>query len=116
MTTQDGRVRLAAGVAIRAERFGGLIYRYDNRRLYFIHSRIAADFLLGLDDSSSLVDAAHAFVQSQGLTAEQVKPLLDSVAQLERMGLLVRDTDPSAGPASPLASVPTSPSTGLTHR
>ena len=25
--------RLAPGVAIRPERFGGLVYRYDNRRL-----------------------------------------------------------------------------------
>ena len=54
--------RLADGVAVRSERFGGLVYRYDNRRLYFLHSRNVADFVSGLDGLRPLQKAMEDFL------------------------------------------------------
>lgn len=89
-TTGDLSCRLAEGVAIRPERFGALIYRYDNRRLYFIHSREAADFIQSLDGCRPLDRAAADFVADRGLPAGSDAGLLRVASNLERMGLLRR--------------------------
>jgi putative mycofactocin binding protein MftB len=81
--------RLAEGVAIRAERFGGLVYRYDNRRLYFLHSRDVADFVSGLDGLRPLQNALGDFLESRGLPTKTGETLVKTVAQLEKMGILV---------------------------
>ncbi len=81
--------RLADGVAIRSERFGGLVYRYDNRRLYFLHSREVADFVSALDGLRPLQTALGDFVESRGLPAKTSGTLVKTVAQLEKMGILV---------------------------
>ncbi len=83
-----GHYRLAQGVAIRAERFGALVYRYDNRRLYFIHSREAADFVRGLDGAEPLTRAVETFVADRRLPRDVETTLLDTVGKLETIGLL----------------------------
>ena len=83
--------RLAEGVAIRPERFGALVYRYDNRRLYFIHSRTAADFVGGLDGAHPLGQAVAAFVDRHALPPEAGDTLLGTLDQLETMGLICAD-------------------------
>ena len=83
--------RLAEGVAIRPERFGALVYRYDNRRLYFIHSRTAADFVGGLDGAHPLGRAVAAFVDRHALPPETGDTLLGTLGQLETMGLICAD-------------------------
>ena len=86
-----GHYRLAEGVAIRAERFGALVYRYDNRRLYFIHSREAADFVSGLDGTDPLQRAVETFVTDRTLPQGIGETLLTTVGKLEAMGLLTAE-------------------------
>lgn len=81
--------RLADGVAVRSERFGGLVYRYDNRRLYFLHSREVADFVSGLDGLRPLQKALEEFLTYRGLPTAVSETLVKTVAQLEKMGILV---------------------------
>ncbi len=82
------RYRLAEGVAIRPERFGALVYRYDNRRLYFIHSRTAADFVGGLDGAQPLDQAIARFVDRHDLPDATGASLLSTMGKLEKMGLV----------------------------
>ena len=90
MNTAQG-YRLAPGVALRPERFGALVYRYDNRRLYFIHSREAADFVRGLDGAEPLTRAVETFVADRALPKAVEATLLDTVGKLETIGLLSAD-------------------------
>ena len=80
--------RLAPGVAIRPERFGGLVYRYDNRRLYFLHSHRAVEFVNGLDGCRSLRETLDDFLTSREMPPSTGETLVKAVAQLERLGLL----------------------------
>ena len=84
--------RLADGVAVRSERFGGLVYRYDNRRLYFLHSREVADFVCGLNGLRPLQKALDEFLTDRGLPTTVSETLVKTVAQLEKMGILVPGT------------------------
>lgn len=80
--------RLAQGVSVRSERFGALIYRYDNRRLYFIHSRNVADFISGLDGSQPLEDAVADHLADHSLPPSTGDSLLRTMGQLEKMGIV----------------------------
>jgi putative mycofactocin binding protein MftB len=84
-----GRYQLAEGVAVRTERFGGLVYNYHNRRLYFIHSHEVTEFVSRLTGDRPLVDAMQAFRLSHGLSAEAGGAILKSLAALEKIGLVV---------------------------
>jgi mycofactocin biosynthetic radical S-adenosylmethionine protein MftC len=80
--------RLAPQAALRPERFGGLIYRYDNRRLYFLHSKDLADFVGGLDGASPLGAALDGFMGARALPA-QVRPSFErTLAALGRLGVV----------------------------
>ena len=95
--------RLAPGVAIRPERFGGLVYRYDNRRLYFLHSHQAVEFINCLDGRRSLQEILdeNPEVQERGTIAyyltmiqqEEVDPLPPS----ERIPVLFAPEPGEAG-------------------
>lgn len=85
------RYRLAPGVAIRPERFGGLVYRYDNRRLYFLRSHQAVEFVSGLDSGRSLREALDELLDSQAISRSARETLLETVAQLERLGILTQE-------------------------
>ena len=80
--------RLAQGVAIRPERFGALVYRYDNRSLYFLHSKEVAAFIDSLDGSCPLDEAAEAFVARRALPASTTGVLLRTMSKLADMGLV----------------------------
>ncbi len=80
--------RLADGVTLRREHFGGLIYRYDNRRLYFIHSPETVEFLARLDGKCTLRDAVAQFTAQDSTDAPSSDTLLRTVEQLERLGVL----------------------------
>ena len=84
------RYRLAPGVAIRPERFGGLVYRYDNRRLYFLRSHQAVELVNSLDGRRSLQDTLDAFATARALPDSAREPLIAAVAQLEKLGILTR--------------------------
>ncbi|MFO1113233.1 MAG: mycofactocin biosynthesis chaperone MftB [Rhodospirillales bacterium] len=60
----DDYYRLADGIAVRPERFGGLAYSYHDRRLYFIHSHGLAAFAGGLDGTRSWVRRSASSAES----------------------------------------------------
>lgn len=80
--------RLAPGVAIRPERFGGLVYRYDNRRLYFLHSHQAVEFVNYLDGSRSLQEQLDDFLAAREMPKSAGETLIKTVARLEQLGIL----------------------------
>ena len=84
-----GRYRLADGVAIRPERFGGLAYAYQSRRLYFLHSHELAKFVCELTAEKPLDETIEAFCQVEGLSAGADKALLRALDALERTGIVV---------------------------
>lgn len=75
--------------AIRPERFGGLVYRYDNRRLYFLYSRDLVDFVCALDSTRPLGVALDTFLADRGLPGDTRDAFLAALARLERMQVLV---------------------------
>lgn len=85
----DDRYRLADGVAIRPERFGGLVYDYHTRRLYFIHSHHVAAFVTELTDAEPLGETVKAFGVRHGLSQPAIDPLLKGVASLHAIGVVV---------------------------
>ncbi len=84
----DAPYRLARGVAIRPERFGGLVYRYDNRRLFFLHSHDLVDFVSGLNGSSPLGEALEDFLQARALPESARDIFIKAVTQLEKLNIL----------------------------
>ena len=76
---------LSSDAVIRHERFGGLVYRYDNRRLYFLHSKPLTDFLLGLDGTASLDESLDAFVAERGLPESSRGVFLKSLEKLREL-------------------------------
>lgn len=77
-----------AQVAVRRERFGGLVYRYDNRALLFLHSRPLVDFLVGLDGERPLGAALEEFAAEREMTEGERRALENALGQLERKGII----------------------------
>lgn len=75
-------------VAVRQERFGGLVYRYDNRALLFLHSRPLVDFLEKLDGERSLGVALDEFAAERDLGEGQRQALENALGQLEGKGII----------------------------
>jgi putative mycofactocin binding protein MftB len=84
----DAPYCVAPGVAIRPEGFGWLAYRYDNRRLYFLHSHDLVDFVNQLDGASPLAEVLDNFLAARGLSESGRDAFLKAIAQLERLGIL----------------------------
>ena len=82
--------RLAPGVAIRPERFGGLVYRYDNRRLYFLRSHQTVELVNRLDGRRALRDILDEFLTADPSPDAVRETLLSAIGQLERLGILTR--------------------------
>jgi putative mycofactocin binding protein MftB len=77
-----------AKVSVRNERFGGLVYRYDNRALLFLHSRPLVDFLRELDGERPLGVALEEFAAERGLDEGQRRALENALGQLEGKGII----------------------------
>jgi putative mycofactocin binding protein MftB len=88
MVDLERTYKLAPWASIRPERFGGLIYRYDNRALYFVHSRPLVDFLAGLDGGRPLGRALREFADARRLMTEERQGLEAGLAQLHGKGIL----------------------------
>ncbi|NTU82497.1 MAG: mycofactocin biosynthesis chaperone MftB [Chloroflexales bacterium] len=86
----DSHYRLAAHAAIRPERFGGLVYRHDNRRLYFLHSPDLVTFLSALDASRSLGALLDEFLAARALPASAREIFVRALLQLEQLKILDR--------------------------
>ena len=77
-----------AKVSVRYERFGGLVYRYDNRALLFLHSRPLVEFLKGLDGERPLGVALEEFAAERGLDDGQRRAMENALGQLEGKGII----------------------------
>ena len=77
-----------AKVSVRNERVGGLVYRYDNRALLFLHSRPLVDFLRGLDGEKPLGAALDEFAAERGLGEGERRALENALGQLETKGII----------------------------
>ena len=77
-----------AKVSVRNERFGGLVYRYDNRALLFLHSRPLVDFLRELDGERPLGVALAEFAAERGMDEGQRRALENALGQLEGKGII----------------------------
>lgn len=75
-------------VSVRPERFGGLVYRYDNRALLFLHSRPLVDFLLELDGKKPLGAALEEFAAERELDEGERRALENALDQLEGKGII----------------------------
>lgn len=75
-------------VSVRQERFGGLVYRYDNRALLFLHSRPLVEFLVELDGEQPLGAALEEFAVERGLDDGERRGLENALDQLERKGII----------------------------
>lgn len=84
----DRRYRLAPYAALRPERFGGLIYRYDNRRLYFLHSPELVGLLTALDGGDTLGACVDVFVAAGGLPRGARERLVQALGRLEQLDVL----------------------------
>lgn len=87
---------LARDAAIRPERFGGLVYRYDNRRLYFLYSRDLVDFVCSIDGTSPLGTALDSFLATRVLPANARDVFVGALAQLEQLQVLMVRADGAA--------------------
>ena len=84
----DAPYCVAPGVAIRPEGFGGLAYRYDNRRLYFLHSHELVDFVNQLDGASPLTEVLDNFLAARKLPESTRERFIQAMTRLETLGIL----------------------------
>ena len=77
-----------AKVSVRQEKFGGLVYRYDNRALLFLHSRPLVEFLVELDGERPLGVVLEEFVTKRGLGERERLALENALDQLEGKGII----------------------------
>ena len=82
------RYALSAQASIRPEEFGGLVYRYDNRRLYFLHSAAMADFLRGLDGSNPLEHELDHFLTERKMAAGNKPIFVNALEKLEKLEVI----------------------------
>ena len=83
--------RLSRNASIRPERFGGLVYRYDNRRLYFLYSRDLVDFVCAIDDTRPLGVALDDFFAARDLPTAARGAFVTALTQLEHMQVLAAE-------------------------
>ena len=79
---------ISSQAAIRPERFGGLVYRYDNRRLYFLHSPELVDFVSGLDGTQPLGSSLAAYLAAHHLPDQTQAVFINALTQLQKMEVL----------------------------
>ena len=84
----ERRYEVPLQFSVRRERFVGLVYRYDNRTLLFLHSRPLVDFLARLDGERPLGEALEEFAVERGLGDGERQALENALDQLERKGII----------------------------
>lgn len=99
-----GRYRLAKGVQVRREQFGGLVYRYDatsRGRLFFLKSPLAVDILLALEGEprSALAETLAGVARLSTNDQQKLLALLDGLAAQGFIEAIPPPADVTAGPA-----------------
>ena len=77
-----------AKVSVRNERFGGLVYRYDNRALLFLHSRPLVHFLRELDRERPLGVPLAELAAERGMDEAQRRGPENAIGQLRGKGIM----------------------------
>jgi putative mycofactocin binding protein MftB len=85
---ERARCRLAPQVSVRPERFGGLLYRHDDRTLLFLRSRPLVDLLLGLDGTRTLAEALSELAAERGLGEGELQTIKEALGRLEERGMI----------------------------
>jgi putative mycofactocin binding protein MftB len=83
--------RLAEGVTVRTERFGGLLYHHRTRRLYFLRSPLAVALIRELDGRRALDDVVEGFRQERALPPDAIGTLMRALADVERLQLITHE-------------------------
>ncbi|MGB0385068.1 MAG: mycofactocin biosynthesis chaperone MftB [Ardenticatenaceae bacterium] len=85
----NGYYTISAKAVIRPERFGGLVYRYDNRRLYFLHSHELVEFVREALDGQQTLDATlKQFIDAHQLPANAREVFLKALVQLKKLEVI----------------------------
>lgn len=84
----NAHYHVSRDAAIRPERFGGLVYRYDNRRLYFLYSRDLVEFVRSIDGTRPLGAALDDFLAARALPQQARDVYVKALTQLEQMRVL----------------------------
>lgn len=85
---EEARFRLAPRVSVRPERFGGLLYRHDDRALLFLRSRPLVDLLLGLDGTRTLAEALSELAAERGLEEGELRTIKKALGRLKERGMI----------------------------
>ena len=91
----DACYSLATSAALRPERFGGLVYRHDTRRLYFLHSPELVAFLSSLDPTRPLGTLLDEFIAARALSPAARGVFVRALSQLAHLNLLTPVVPPS---------------------
>lgn len=75
-------------MALRPERFGGLVYRYANRRLFFLHSHPLVALVSELDGTRPLAQTLDAFLSARDLPGSVREPLIKALARLQHLEII----------------------------
>lgn len=84
----DTYYRLSREAVIRPERFGGLVYRYDNRRLYFLYSHDLVSFVCSIDGTHPIGVALERFLATRHLPDNAYAAFVQALTQLEQLKVL----------------------------
>lgn len=84
----DAYYCLSKEAVIRPERFGGLVYRYDNRRLYFLYSRDLVSFVCNIDGTHPIGVALDHFLATRNLPEYARAAFVQALTQLEQLKVL----------------------------
>lgn len=84
----NAQYTMSPKAVIRPERFGGLVYRYDNRRLYFLHSHELVDFVNQLNEEESLSDQIDSYLAARNLSPKSRESFVKALTQLESLEVI----------------------------
>lgn len=90
--------RLAPGVTVRAEHFGGLVYNDRNRQLYVLYSHDLIRLVSSLDGEHSLAQAIERLPDRGSRSPAALDALVKPLAALEQLGLLMLAAPPLPQP------------------
>jgi len=86
MAATDQTLRLAPGIALRREPFGGIAYSYRSRRLQMIRSPEAVELALRLDEGATLAQLA-----LEAVSAGRDEDSASAEGRLQRLALALLD-------------------------
>lgn len=84
----DSRYVIGDGVELRREPFGGIVYRHDTRRLYFLRSAELVEFLFELDGTETMRTRLDSFLASHGFESAYAQAFAGSLSHLSEIGVL----------------------------